>query len=202
MAEPLQFTVQGTEDLTRRLLQLGDDAPKAATRAVNRTLTSVRTLAARGLAAQMGVAQKRFVKSLRVARATFGAEIGTLTVGRKRVPLIHFMMSQRTNDLAYIYKGKYRDFPAVSGPFVRRMRSGHRGIFVRSTRPPERRGQAPREYPGSWLPIGEVYGPQLAVLFQRGLLPDALIRARDSLAANLDHEINWILTQRVQAGDE
>lgn len=197
MAQPF-LTITGTEAMTRRLLELGEDAPKAATRAVNSTLTSVKTFAARGLAAKLGVPQKLFAKSLWTWRAKFNDQTGTFRVGTSRLKLVDIKTSQRASYVAYRYKKEYRDIAAAaSGPFMAAMPSGHRGIFVRSTRPAEKRGRK-----GSWLPIGEVYGPPLSDVFERELLQGALAKGNEALDKNLNHEIGEILRKRAQAGDE
>jgi Prophage minor tail protein Z (GPZ) len=205
--DELTFTVQGTEDLTRRLLNMGEDAPKAATRAINRALTSAKTLASRGLAAKLGVAQNVFARSLWTHRATWNDQEGAFVVGTARLKLVNLKASQVASDVAFRYKAGYRDIPEAAGaPFVATMPSGHTGIFVRSTRPPEHRGgQAGyrKSHRGSWLPIGEVYGPPLSRVFQRELLPATLAKAEETLVKELNGEINFITTgSRTPAVDE
>lgn len=207
MAQPF-VTITGTEALTRRLLELGADAPKAATRAINRTLVTVRTFAQRGLGAKLGVPQKLLAKSLWTWRAKVNDQIGVFRVGTRRLKSVDLKVQQRASDVAYRYRKEYRDIAsAVSGPFIARMPSGHRGIFVRSTRPPEKRGgphqsRRGKFYTGAWLPIGEVYGPPLSDVFQRELLQGALTKGQEALAKNLDHEIGEIIRTRAQAGND
>ena len=200
------FTVTGTEDLTRRLLEIGQDAPRAAVRSVNRTLVSLRTFAARGLTARLGVPQKLVRSSLWTWKAKINDQTGTFRVGQRRLPLVKLTASQRASDVTFRYRKEFRHMPAASPPFRAKMESGHVGIFVRSTRPAEHRGGDPRffgrGYPGSWLPIGEVYGPPISDVFERDLRPAALTKANDDLAKNLNHEIGEILRKRVQAGDD
>lgn len=201
------FTVTGTEDLTRRLLDIGQDAPRAATRSVNRTLVALRTFAIRGLGARLGVRQKLLAGSLWTTKAKLNDQTGTFRVGERRIPLVKHTTSQRASDVTFRYRKEYRHMPAAGAPFRREMPvSGHEGIFVRSTRPPEHRGGDPRfplrSYPGAWLPIGEVYGPPISTVFDRDLRPAALTKANEDLAKNLDHEIGEILRKRVQAGDD
>ena len=70
------------------------------------------------------------------------------------------------------------------------MRSGHTGVFARRTK---RR-----------LPIVEAIRPSLPGAFVKaGLLTAAMqARAETALETNLTHEIDWIIQQRVEAGDE
>lgn len=202
MAEAFALTVTGTEELTRRLLELGEDAPKAAARAVNRTLSSLKTLASRGIAADLGLTRKFVDRSLRTQRATVAREIGTLSVGGYRDERDRLTPSGRIPLVAFGARGpepsrgrgpgvRYR-LPGGRGlathAFLATMRSGHRGIF-------RRKGEAGR------LPIGELYGPSPTRVFKNKILQDALVNAEATLAKNLDHEIGWILSQRVSAGD-
>lgn len=203
MAEAFALSVTGTEDLTRRLLELGTDAPKAATRAVNKTLTTLKTLASRGIAADLGITRKFVDRSLATRRATFNREIGTLTVSGYRDDRGRFTPSGRIPLIAFGASGpepsrgrgagvRYR-LPGGRGvaahAFLATMRSGHRGIF-------RRKGDAGR------LPIRELYGPSPTRVFSRKILQGALADTEAALAKHLDHEINWILTQRAQSGDE
>lgn len=196
MPSPM-ITITGTEALTRRLLELGADAPKAGTRAVNRTLATVATATVRALATEVGLAQKDIRPSITAQRATFTRQIGTLRVTGRRIPLIAFgargpePSRGRGSGVTYKLPGGRGRLPEA---FIATMRSGHRGVFVRRTGASSRRVGR--------LPILELYGPSLPGAMVRKGIDAAMVAVGDeALARNLDHEINWIISQRVPAGD-
>jgi hypothetical protein len=180
------ITVTGTEALTRRMLEIGQDAPKANARAVNKTLSTLKTATVRALAGELGLRNKDITPAIALQRATYGRQIGTLTVTGKRMPLIAFGARQTKAGVSYRLPGGRGLIP--SG-FIATMRSGHTGVFARRTK---RR-----------LPIVEQFGPSLPGAFVKaGLLTAMQARAETALETNLTHEIDWIIQQRVEAGDE
>jgi len=180
------ITVTGTEALTRRLLEIGQDAPKAATRAVNRTLSTVKTATVRGLVAAVGLRNKDVTPAIAIKRATFSNQIGTLTVTGKRIPLIAFGARQTKAGVTYrLPSGR----GLIPSGFLATMKSGHRGVFARRGKPR--------------LPIVEQFGPSLPhAMVAGGLLAKMQALGDATLEKNMLHEIDWVTQQRVQAGDE
>lgn len=190
MAEVLEIQVQGTEALTRRLLELGEDMPRAVTRALNRTLGTVRTATVRALAEETALRPAAVRPSVAMRRATFRNQVAVLGVSGKRIPLIAFdargpePSRGRGRGVSYRLPGGRGRIPAA---FIATMRTGHRGVFKR------------REGVGR-LPIHELFGPSLPGAFVRARIAEAMRHLADeALAKNLDHEIGWILSRRAQA---
>lgn len=185
MAAPM-LVVTGTEALTKRMLELGADGPRAATRAVNRTLSTIKTASVRALAQEVGLRNKDVTPSIALTRATFARAIGSLWVTGRRIPLLAFHARQTRQGVSYrLPKGRQ----LLPSGFIATMKSGHRGAFVR-------RGKRR-------LPIVEAHGPSLPGAFIRaGILTAMQATADAALQKNLDHEISWITQQRVAAGDE
>lgn len=187
-----QIEVRGTEALTRRLLELGQDAPRAATRAVNKTLASLKTATVRALAQNVGLRNSDVSPSIQISRATWSRQFGALVVTGKRVPLLAFGARGPEPSRGRGQGVTYR-LPGGRGraehAFLATMRSGHRGVF-------QRRPGAGR------LPITELFGPSLPhAMVSSGILAAQEANGETLLAKNMNHEIDWIIRQRVQAGD-
>lgn len=180
------ITVTGTEETTRRLLEIGTDAPKASTRAVNKTLSGLKTATVRGLAAAVGLRNKDITPSIAIKRATFSNQTGHLAVTGRRIPLIAFNARQTRAGVSYRLPGGRGLVP--SG-FIATMRSGHTGVFAR-------RGKRR-------LPIIEQFGPSLPrAMVGGGLLAAMTELGNTLLEKHMAHEIDWIIQQRVASGDE
>ena len=185
MAASFDIQVQGSEALVRRLLEIGQDAPRAATRALNRTLGTVRTATVRALAAELALRNKDVTDGIATQRASFARQIATLSVTGRRLPLSAFGARQTRRGVTYrLPKGR----GTVEHAFLATMRSGHGGVFLRKGKPR--------------LPIRELFGPSLPGAFVRAGIRDAMVaKANAELAKNLTHEIDWIIRQRAQGSD-
>lgn len=201
----ITVSISGHDALAKRLVEMGADAPKAATRAINRTLITVRAETARALAANLRLAVGIVKQHLPITRATWTRQIGKMDVSAKRIPLINFAARQVAGGVSYSLSGGGRGF--VPGGFIRTVRStsqiemgvsGHRGVFAR-------RLPSIRRSVGAWslnLPIVEQRGPSLARDFVRsGEFQTQETRAGEIFERNLTHEIDRILQQRAEGSD-
>jgi hypothetical protein len=175
-----------TADLTqfhREIRALGDRAPLAAARALNKSIASVQTQAVRDVAGDLGIAQKDVRRGMAIQRATRATLRATLTVTGRRIPLIAFRArgpepSRGRGRVTYRIGASPRT--TVAGAFIARMLSGHRGVFKRRA--------VPR------LPIVELFGPSLPRVFTRAKIAAARTRlAGELLAKNLAHEIQFLV---------
>jgi hypothetical protein len=157
---------------------------KPIARALNRSIASGKTLAARLIAQDLGLAVsvvKEFVKTKDATQTNLSA---TLYASAKRIPLIDFKATgpepsrQRAGGVTAKLKGGAGRYPHA---FIATMRSGHRGVFQRN------KG-------AGRLPIHEKHGPSIWKSYQRA---DAEVRARvqEQLAKNLSSEITYALSQ-------
>lgn len=179
-------------DFEAGLKQLGQRSRLAIMRAINKTAASEKTQAKRAIAADTGIKAGEVDKALAVAKATRDVAFATVTASGRRLPLLAFNARGpepsrgRGRGVSYRLMGGRGRVP--SG-FIARMRSGHRGVFARFT-PSRDRSQ------GAWapnLPIGELFGPSLPLVFIKRFLPEAPARANATLAKNLAHEIEFAL---------
>ena len=191
MASNFAVTVTGTEALTRRLLG-PVDRPRG-----------------RALAGNTGLRNKDITPSIAIERATFSRQLGTLAVTGRRIPLIAFNARETSRGVTYRLPGGRN---IVLSGFIATMRSGHRGVFRRASgqgpvNTGRRRGGRRRAAAGDVmvgrLPIVERFGPSLPHAFVRsGILSAMRLTAGQALQRNADHEIAYILSQRVPGGDE
>jgi hypothetical protein len=170
-------------DFEAGLKRLGKRSRIAVMRAINRTVSSERTQAKRAIAKDTGIKAGDIDRALAVSKATPEAAYGTVTASGRRLPLIALNARGpepsrgRGRGVSYRLPGGRGRVP--SG-FIARMRSGHRGVFARL-------GNAPR------LPIRELMGPSLPLVFIKKFLPEATVRSVATLAKNLKHEIEFAL---------
>ncbi len=156
--------------------------PKAATRAVNKTLRPVQSAAVKTIAKDIGVKQKFVRQATKVKRASFANLSGFVEASGKRLPIIQIdpKAKQDATGVSYKSHGGRQHIPHA---FVARMKSGHEGVF-------KRLGKAR-------LPITELRGPSIPKVF----LENATIKAMDTTAnlrwlKNFNHEINFELMRR------
>lgn len=161
-----------------RLAALGLDLRLATVRALNRTVSTVRTATSRALAQDTGLPQKLIRPRLAVERATFTRQQATLSITGRRLPLIAFGARQTRTGVTYRLPGGRGRAPHA---FLSTMRSGHLGVF-------QRRG-LPR------LPIVELFGPSLPQVIRKHL-PDLRRVGEAALQTNLAHEIDFLLRGR------
>lgn len=197
MPAAFNIEVRGTENMVRRLLEIGQDAPKAATRAINRTLATVRTASARALSDETGLQVSRTRRSVRIRKASFTKQIGTLAVTGRKLPFIAFRARQTRRGVSVVAgRGGRR---VLGSAFITKMRTGHIGVFMRAPGARYRRKGEPG-HPHT-LPIREQYGPSLPGTFVQAQIDRAMIaRGNTELETNLRHEIDRIIKQR--GGDD
>lgn len=176
------MSVLVTADLSifrRQIQALGDRAPLAAARALNRSIASVQTAAVREMAKDLNLAQKDVRKGLEIKRATRQSLLATLTVTSRRIVLLAFGARQTARGVTYNL-GRGRRLAA--GAFIAQMRSGHVGVFRRRGRPR--------------LPLTrELRGPSLPRVFTREAIQSARERlAEDLLRKNLAHEVEFLVS--------
>ena len=86
---PIGFSVRvDLRGLQLALATVKNGVPRAATRAINRTLVTVRAEAAREIAADIGVPVRQVTPSLPITKATFTTLTGAIVIDdKRRIPL-------------------------------------------------------------------------------------------------------------------
>jgi hypothetical protein len=142
---------------------------------LNRTAASLRTRAARAVAAQMGSRVGDARRQIRIERARRSWWSAIVMIEQAMIPLIVLEPVQRPSGVTY-RQGKTRALRA--GAFVQTMPSGHVGVF-------RRRGQAR-------LPIKEQYERLLDIL-DTGFMRPLNEQAATQLAKNIASRVRWQL---------
>ena len=175
MATPLvRVEPAGLNALATELRSLGDEAPRALLRALNRARTSVTTRVVHWLNSATGVPIMRIRKSIRSRGATMRRPEATVGIYGGRAPLILFGHDQQRRLMpAHAFRAR---MPA----------SGHIGIFQRAPNARPRRIR-----PGVWhtLPIREVYGPPWTEFLTDVGLADLVAWGGERLRIELEREI-------------
>jgi len=162
--------------MRRQLLAIGDKAPLAAARALNRSIASVQTAAVRDIASDLKLAQKDVRKGMTLERATRQTLRARLIVTGRRLALHAFRARPTRAGVSYdLGRGR----TVAPGAFIATMRSRHIGVFRRRDK---RR-----------LPIDELFGPSLPHVFTAARISAARAAlAADLLRKNLTHEVEFL----------
>jgi hypothetical protein len=143
-------------------------------RALNRSMATARTQAARDVAANVGVAQHLVRDRLVLEKATVNDLEATLRFTGKRFRLIDLPPARR---------------PAVPHSFLATMHSGHTGIFVRKS-PSHSRVGKPRHSPQ--LGIRELYAVSVPyVATKQHILESTLQVASDAFEKNAARDVSF-----------
>lgn len=167
--------------LRGKFREIAAQAPVAAARALNKSLTTARAVMARNISSDVGLKVGVVKEQIRTEAATKDTLTARLTVSGARMPLIDFHARGpepsrgRGRGVTARLKGGKGRYPHA---FIATMRSGHRGVFQRVRR--------------SRLPITELHGPSLPMVFQKHI-PAGLEAGHTALAKNLQSELNFEL---------
>lgn len=179
-----------------QLAQLGDQAPLALTRALNKSLVTAKTAALRAVAADMGLLQKYVERSIVPWKASFDNQVATLYISGFKIPLQRFHAAESGTGLKYRLPGGRGFLP---GGFIAKLESGHIGAFTRAPssakwiRLKQAAGKPRRQWAGS-LPIEEAFGPSVTESFKT-VSPQIEDAAMEAMRKNLVHEIGFLAKQ-------
>lgn len=173
----MEIVLIGQAEVDAALRDYPKKASRALVRAMNRALTSGRTLMVQRIAADTGLKSGDIKKAFVQGTATAENLEARIGVGLKRIPLISFNARGREpsrgkgRGVSYRMKG---GSGRIETAFISTMKSGHRGVFVRS-------GKAR-------LPIRELFGPSLGHVFAK-YRPEGVAKVREAFAKNFASEM-------------
>jgi len=175
----MEITLVGDTALDALLKDYPKRATRATVRAMNRAIASGRTLMVQRIAGDTGLKSGDVRKAMSLRNATAQRLEARLGVGLKRIPLYAFNAKGlfpsrgKGRGVSYRLKG---GAGRIANAFIADMKSGHRGVFVRS-------GKAR-------LPIRELFGPSLGHVFAK-YRPEGIERAREMFVTNFRHEMGF-----------
>jgi hypothetical protein len=154
--------------------------PKATTRALNKTVKSVQSVAIKLIAKDIGITQKNVRKSLVIAKSTWTKPEASITAGGKRIPIMALKARQTPTGVTYRSKNGGRG--AIPGAFIAAMKSGHQSVFKRLGK--------------KRFPLVRLYGPSIPKVF----IDSAITRAMETQATerwgkNFSHEMAQALRE-------
>ena len=150
-AETVSMTLD-VSDARALFKRLGSRMPAVISRSINRAAKSARTAMTKAVREDVGLTAKVVRDAIVFTPARAGRDPrAKLTISKKRIPLIKFKARQlKRAGVKANLKGGARTYP---GAFIATMRSGHRGVFKRTT--------------AARLPITQLHGPSLAKVFKK-----------------------------------
>ena len=151
--------------------------PAATSSALNRTAKQARTQSARdlkgSLGKSLGLSVSGFKRTIRHIPARVRRLFTVLEVSGRPLPLIRFGARKASKGVSAAPWGKRRIY---NGTFIRKMPSGHRGVFKRTGK--------------KRLPIKELWGPSIPKAFLHQDIQQGLKRViNDKWPGNFAHEI-------------
>lgn len=183
----MSFRLDIDADITgaqRKLFNMENGVVRqAAARAINRTLSQVKTGAVRELKDEIGqttgLTSTGIKKSIREFRATWRRLYGSLTPSGRALPLIGFGARQTKAGVTAKAWGKRK---AYKGTFIAKMPSGHKGVFKRTSK--------------KRTPIKELYGPSLPKEFSEQKILGSMKRiARTVWPKQFERELKYRLSR-------
>ena len=175
--------------------------PKVVSRAINKSLVTVRAAAVSRIYEEVNITRARIVDTFQIFKATYSSPSGAVSSKAKPTPLSYF------SDVRALAKGKgvsvrilrKGDIEKFKHAFIAKMSSGHVGVFEREQwfgrawKPLLGYHHLPHDYR---LPIDEMFSLRITDVFAR----EQVIREIDDLAMvtyldNCKHELDYELSQ-------
>lgn len=183
-------TVTGTDTILVSLDNVPRSILRASVRAMNRGMTSGRSVMAKAVSADLKLKQKDVRDALVLKQANITNPSASLAASLKRIPLVDFGARgpepSRAKGRGVTYNvGRSKSL--VPDAFLAVMASGHRGVFTRKG--------------NKRLPIKELFGPSLGRVFIT-YKPAATARALEMFQKNFGHELEVETNGFIKAGPD
>lgn len=200
--ELLQLTIdqETLRNVEARLAEFPRAFPKALTRAVNRTLGHIRTLAVRRASRQAQIPVRAIRRQAWVRRATQATLQGYMRGAKRGLSLTLFGARQGKTGVDATVPNKDR-LMHIEHAFITRMPTGHEGVFLR-VKPPEHYARRPtfgRKRTDN-LPIREQTTQSLSYAIRMaGATPEIVAEGQRYLTQRCIAEANLILEGKRKA---
>lgn len=191
-----EVKVVNLKDIERKLGNLKSKAPTVAARAINRAITTAKSSMGKETSAKYHVTSGTVKGTISLSKANAGSLKAKAESKDARVKLFKFKVSPKTQVRVTsrggrsprMYKaavkkdGGYKPLSGNPKPFVTGMRSGHMGVFERTS--------------GSRLPIKELYGPAVPQMIKNEeVMSKIQEKTNETLKKRIDHEISNLLSK-------
>lgn len=146
-----------SDRVSRALRGIGDQAPAAVARALNRSLTTVRAEASKEIRSVLNLPASRTKDAISVHRASPATHVAAIRIAGRQIPLSQFTGTRQTKKGVSVKVKKTGSREVIPGTFLARMASGHVGVFWR------RKGSTHRGALRSSPKHRVTYRPELAI---------------------------------------
>jgi len=191
-------------DIELALMGIRNGGPKALTRAINKTLTGVRTDKTNEAGKILNMKKTDIRKAVKINKATWSNMSAKVSRKGKPVALAKFKNTRQTRKGVSVLVKVGGQRTILRHAFLATMKSGHVGVFWRKddtfvgyADSPKLTGAAYGALPEHYrLPIRELYGPRVEdILADEKVMARIVKSANERLQKNLDHEVSYLLTQ-------
>jgi len=206
----MQITISKRDLLSVEVALMGiqNGAVKALNRAINKSLTGVRTDKTNEAAKVLNMKKTDIRNAIKIGRATWSKLTGVVSRTGRPVPLAKFKQTRQTKKGVSVLVKTGGQRTILKHAFIATMRSGHVGVYWREDREFVATG-APAKLParaygalpeGYRLPIKELYGPRVEdILAEAGVMARIIELANERMKKNLEYETNYMLTQAARS---
>ncbi len=158
--------------------------PQAASRAINKTSQSAKSVAVKLIAKDIGIKQKDIRTSITLLKASRIKLQAVVQASGKRLPIIKLDPHATQDSVGVSYKGQNGQRKQITGAFIATMKGGHRGVYKRA--------------PGAKrFPIIELRGPSIPYVFCQAKITQALQESVETRwPVIFDHEVQYELQRR------
>lgn len=189
--------------LQRMLAHIPNALPRVLTRSLNKVGRYGRTKIVRTVSRKINVKQGELRRrNVTISKATFRRLVAKLKITGSRLPLSLFRAKQSRRGVSYSVGRGFRR-KTIRGAFIRKMRSGHRGVFRRKDewthRYPRGRGSGRKH----GLPIVELRGPSVPLVAdQIAKLGEAILgkELADRLMREIETQADLMVQQQARRG--
>lgn len=191
--------IKNLDKAEKMLRDIPQGFERAVTRAINTSLSKVKTEIKKKVSKEYNIKSKDLNKDLTVKKATFSKLTGTISARYPREPIIRFLASAveakpkvriRKNAKMKILSGKPN---YVGAPFMAFLENGHIGIFQKKSR--ERKKVTKGKNEGKrHLPIAQLYTISIAEMIGSETVSEYVMQEGQKYVENvLEKEVNKIL---------
>lgn len=197
----IEISQQDIKSIRQRLGQFEDKAPNVLSRAINRTVTSIKTEIKREASKRYAVTQQTIGETLNARRASPKDLKGYVKSTGAVIPLGKFRVTPQKTvsyedgepnpshySAAVLKRGALKALKHSPKAFVAVMPNGHGGVY-------ERTGKKSRVNPQKEV-IAQRFGPSVPHMIKNKVVIDSIQnKAESTLQKRIDAEINYILSR-------
>jgi hypothetical protein len=174
---------------------------RAMSGAINRTLTSGRTMIKREIMGELNVSQKATLRVIKIRRASPSKPGGSITVSREPIKLGEFH-PKKTKEGVQVQVRKSKGAEVIKHAFIATMPSGHTGVFKRFPDAKAKKVMTAKGPRWHGLRIKELYGPTVVGVLagKPGLAKKIQTDIEADFGKNLNSQVSRLLAETKKAG--